>query len=119
MRRGGQGPPSRPRLNGEKFTEGERFMAGSHYPIPSKGDRIEHRRLGVVRAGCVWYADQLQVLVKWEDGTSSTLRIGRDPYVVPEAAPNGAKPTERVEHLPGSQAVPTENGSRRRVAAGV
>jgi hypothetical protein len=94
-------------------------MAGSHYPIPSKGDRLEHRRLGVVRAGCVWYADQLQVLVKWDDGTSSSLRIGRDPYVVREAAVNRAEPTKRVEHLPGSPDVPVENGSRRRVAAGV
>jgi hypothetical protein len=26
----------------------------------------------------VHYADQLQVLVKWDDGSSSSLRVGRD-----------------------------------------
>jgi len=34
--------------------------------------------LGVVRHGYVWYADELQVLVKWDDGSSSSLRVGRD-----------------------------------------
>jgi len=43
--------------------------------IPTKGDRIEQTNR---RAGVVWYADQLQVLVKWDDGRSSSLRIGRD-----------------------------------------
>jgi hypothetical protein len=46
--------------------------------IPSKGDRVEQRRMGVIRHGHVWYADQLQVLVKWEDGKSSSLRLGYD-----------------------------------------
>lgn len=46
--------------------------------IPSKGDRVEQRRIGVIRHGHVWYADQLQVLVKWEDGKSSSLRLGCD-----------------------------------------
>jgi hypothetical protein len=26
--------------------------------------------------GTVWYADQLQILVKWDDGSSSSLRFG-------------------------------------------
>jgi len=43
--------------------------------IPTKGDRVEQT---IRRAGVVWYADQLQVLVKWDDGRSSSLRIGRD-----------------------------------------
>ena len=44
--------------------------------IPSKGDRVEQHRTGVIRHGHVWYADQLQVLVKWEDGKSNSLRLG-------------------------------------------
>jgi len=46
--------------------------------IPSKGDQVEQRRMGVIRRGYVWYADQLQVLVKWDDGRSSSLRLGSD-----------------------------------------
>jgi hypothetical protein len=42
--------------------------------IPSKGERVELRRGGIRKAGTVWYADQLQVLVKWDDGQSSSLR---------------------------------------------
>ena len=48
--------------------------------IPTKGDRIEQTNLGTRRAGVVWYADQLQVLVKWDDGRSSSLRIGRNGF---------------------------------------
>jgi hypothetical protein len=50
--------------------------------IPSIGDQVEQRRLGITRVGQVWYADQLQILVKWEDGKSSSLRLGRDPFSV-------------------------------------
>lgn len=46
--------------------------------IPSRGDQVEQRRMGVIRRGNVWYADQLQVLVKWADGKSSSLRLGSD-----------------------------------------
>jgi hypothetical protein len=44
--------------------------------IPQKGDRIELRlpRLGIRRRGTVFYADHLQVLVKWDDGRSESLR---------------------------------------------
>jgi hypothetical protein len=52
--------------------------------IPTKGDRIEQTNLGIRRAGVVWYADQLQVLVKWDDGRSSSLRIGRDGFRIIE-----------------------------------
>jgi hypothetical protein len=48
--------------------------------IPSKGDRVERRWTGVSRRGRVWYSDQLQVLVKWEDGKSSSLRLDRDRF---------------------------------------
>ena len=48
--------------------------------IPSRGDRIEVVRTGVKLGGQVWYADQLKILLKWDDGTSSSLRIGRDSF---------------------------------------
>jgi hypothetical protein len=32
-------------------------------------------RCGVQRIGTVWYSDQLQVLVRWDEGTSSSLRL--------------------------------------------
>ena len=46
--------------------------------VPSRGDRIEllHPRLGIRQRGKVFYADQLQVLVKWDDGRSESLRAG-------------------------------------------
>ncbi len=46
--------------------------------IPSKGDRIEllRSRMGVRVRGTVFYSDQLQVLVKWDDGRSESLRPG-------------------------------------------
>ena len=52
--------------------------------IPSKGDQVDQRHTGVIRHGHVWYADQLQVLVKWEDGKSSSLRLGCD-YIATDA----------------------------------
>jgi hypothetical protein len=41
-----------------------------------KGDRIELLlpRLGVPVRGTVYYVDQLQILVKWDDGRSEGLR---------------------------------------------
>jgi hypothetical protein len=44
--------------------------------IPSEGERLERRRLGVILRGTVLYSDQIQVLVKWDDGRSSSLRLG-------------------------------------------
>lgn len=46
--------------------------------IPNKGDRVEllRPRLGIRLRGHVFYADQLQVLVKWDDGRSESLRTG-------------------------------------------
>jgi hypothetical protein len=46
--------------------------------MPSPGDRIELLRTGVTLRGHVWYADQLQILVKWDDGTSNSLRVGQE-----------------------------------------
>ena len=47
------------------------------WPIrPRRGDRIELLlpRLGVPMRGTVFYADELQILVKWDDGRSESLR---------------------------------------------
>ena len=59
--------------------------------IPSKGDQVEQRRTGTSRVGYVWHADHLQVLVKWEDGTSSSLRLGRDQFLIKAVADETAR----------------------------
>lgn len=46
--------------------------------VPRVGERVERRVGGVARSGTVHYSDELQVLVKWDDGSSSSLRVGRD-----------------------------------------
>jgi hypothetical protein len=61
-------------------------MRVGNHKIPSRGDRIEQRQNGIRRIGYVWYSDQLQVLVKWQDGKSSSLRIGRDQFSIQTAA---------------------------------
>jgi hypothetical protein len=50
--------------------------------IPQRGDRVEllRPRMGVRIRGTVFYADQLQVLVKWDDGRSSSLHPGVDSF---------------------------------------
>ena len=54
---------------------------GSHI-IPNRGDEIVVRRNGLNRRGRVEYADQIQILVKWNAGGSSSLRIGHTPFEV-------------------------------------
>jgi len=61
-------------------------MRVGNHKIPSRGDQVEQRRNGIRRIGYVWYSDQLQVLVKWQDGRSSSLRIGRDQFSIRTAA---------------------------------
>jgi hypothetical protein len=50
--------------------------------IPSKGDRIELLRTqtGVRLRGTVYYADQLQILVRWDNNQSQSLRVGVDRF---------------------------------------
>jgi hypothetical protein len=50
--------------------------------FPSKGDRIEllDTKLGVRLVGTVYYSDRLQVLVKWDNGESESLRPGIDRF---------------------------------------
>ena len=66
--------------------------------IPSKGDRVRQFRTGLTREGYVWYADQLQVLVKWDEGASSSLRRGGDSFAV--ASSNGASANGAAPHKP-------------------
>jgi len=54
--------------------------------IPRIGDRVDIRQAGVAKRGTVHYADGIQVLVKWDDGSSSSLRVGRDAFEIIEAA---------------------------------
>jgi hypothetical protein len=51
-------------------------------PMPQKGDRIEllRTRAGVRPRGTVFYSDELQILVKWDNGRSESLRPGTDGY---------------------------------------
>ena len=48
----------------------------AHSRTPCRGDRIELSmpRLGVRPRGTVQYVDDLQILVKWDDGRSESLR---------------------------------------------
>ena len=66
-------------------------MQLGYHTIPDRGDRVEQHRIGVTRLGVVWYADQLQVLVKWQDGTSSSLRLGRDQFSIRTPAEEDAR----------------------------
>ena len=54
--------------------------------IPSKGERIEllRPRMGVRVRGTVFYSDQLQILVKWDDGRSQSLRPEIDQFRIIE-----------------------------------
>ena len=45
--------------------------------VPMKGDKVERIRNGVTVRGKVCYADELQVLVKWDNGSSSSLRVDK------------------------------------------
>jgi len=55
-----------------------RQQARASVVVPRIGDRVELVRSGVSKFGRVHYADELQALVKWDDGSSSTLRLDRE-----------------------------------------
>jgi hypothetical protein len=44
--------------------------------VPRKGERIQLRlpRMGIYPRGTVQHVDDLQILVKWDDGRSGSLR---------------------------------------------
>ena len=50
--------------------------------LPSKGERIEllKTQTGVRLRGTVHYSDHHQILVKWDNGRSQSLRPGVDRY---------------------------------------
>ena len=56
------------------------------WQIPRKGDRIELvlPRLGVSLRGTVYYVGDLQILVKWDDGRSPSVKPGIDRYRIIE-----------------------------------
>jgi hypothetical protein len=45
--------------------------------LPTTGEQVERVRNGVILRGEVFYSDQLQLLVKWADGSSSSLRLDK------------------------------------------
>jgi hypothetical protein len=53
-------------------------------PLPSKGDRVELVQavtgVRVRLLGTVFYVDHLQILVKWDDGHTQSLRPGVDRF---------------------------------------
>jgi hypothetical protein len=56
--------------------------------VPSKGDRVERRHptTGIRTQGTVQYVDDLQILVKWDDGRSESLRPGTDAFRIKPGA---------------------------------
>jgi hypothetical protein len=65
-----------------------------HPTIPWIGDRVERRIAGISKIGTVHYADQLQALIKWDDGSSSSLRLDRDRVRVVESSARGMRQRE-------------------------
>jgi hypothetical protein len=65
--------------------------------VPAIGDRVEIRRRGVSTRGIVHYADEIQVLVKWDDGSSSSLRVGRDKFEIAEPGAAKSRSTQKTE----------------------
>jgi hypothetical protein len=85
------------------------MQVGNHR-IPNRGDHVEQRQVGVSRVGVVWYADHLQVLVKWQDGRSSSLRLGRDQFSIRTAGDEDARSlNETPETYPLAQPEMTRN----------
>jgi hypothetical protein len=72
---------------------GKRRLAG--ITVPAVGERVERRRAGVAQRGTVHYADQLQILVKWDDGSSSSLRVGQDAFRIIRSSEQSNRPAAR------------------------
>ena len=72
----------------EEFNSGKAAIGSGPYKLVryAKGDRIELLRTqtGVHLRGTVFYSDQLQILVKWDNGRSQSLRVGVDRYRIIE-----------------------------------
>jgi hypothetical protein len=70
--------------------------------VPRIGDRVERVRAGVSQQGTVHYADQLQALIKWDNGSSSSLRLDRDRIRIIQPAARRDRQTDTkakaVEH---------------------
>ena len=47
--------------------------------------------MGIRVRGTVFYSDQLQILVKWDDGRSESLRPGVDAYLKVDSGQPGAE----------------------------
>lgn len=62
--------------------------------IPLRGERVEQTRGGTRRIGTVCYADQLQVLVKWDDGSSSSLPLAKAELRVLASQTDSRQPSE-------------------------
>jgi hypothetical protein len=79
----------RPRANGDGCEPSRPQLT----TIPNRGDRIELLRayLGVHVRGIVFYADQLQILVKWDDGRSQSLRAGAQLFRVISEQPGSSQ----------------------------
>ena len=62
------------------------YEEGSHSPLPSKGDRIEllRKHFGIRPRGTVYYSDHRQILVKWDNGRSQSLRPEADRFRIIE-----------------------------------
>jgi hypothetical protein len=67
--------------------------------IPSRGERVEQTRYGIRRVGTVCYADQLQVLVGWDDGSSSSLPLARAELRVLAKETDSGEPVETADDL--------------------
>jgi hypothetical protein len=70
--------------------------------IPPAGARIERleSEMGVNERGTVFYSDQLQILVKWDNGRSQSLTPGVDRFRImdrdqPAPSSEGASPMPR------------------------
>jgi hypothetical protein len=59
---------------------------GPSSALPSKGDRIELLRehFGIRPRGTVYYSDHRQILVKWDNGRSQSLRPETDRFRIIE-----------------------------------